>query len=160
MAKVVNEIIEVCVFRRLARGTEYLLLQRSANEDVYPNMWQIVTGTLQQNETALHGALREFSEETNLSVLRLWNVPYASSFYVVMNDTIQIAPLFAVEVDSKCEVTLSPEHQKFEWLPFYEAHDRLVWPAQQEGIKVVNEYIVGGKAAASVTEIIHPPRKD
>ena len=112
MAKVVSEIVEVCVFRRSASGAEYLLLQRSANEDLYPNMWQIVTGTLQQNETALHGALRELSEETNLSVFRLWSVPYVSSFYVVSNDTVQVAPLFVVEVDSKCEVKLSPGTSK------------------------------------------------
>jgi dihydroneopterin triphosphate diphosphatase len=160
MAKVVSEIVEVCVFRRAASGTEYLLLQRAVNENLYPNMWQIVTGTLQHGETALHGALRELSEETNLHVHRLWNVPYVSSFYVVSTDAVQLAPLFAVEVDSNCEVTLSHEHQAFEWLPYREARERLVWPAQRQGLEIVHEYIVGGKEAASVTEIIQPQRKD
>jgi 8-oxo-dGTP pyrophosphatase MutT (NUDIX family) len=160
MAKVVSEIVEVCVFRRAPSGAEYLLLQRAANEELYPNMWQIVTGTLQQGETALHGALRELSEETNLPVHRLWNVPYVSSFYVVMNDAVQLAPLFAAEVDSACEVKLSEEHQKYEWLSYREARERLVWPAQRQGLEVVHEYIVGGKEAASVTEIFQPKRKD
>ncbi|HVN48421.1 MAG TPA: NUDIX domain-containing protein [Bacteroidota bacterium] len=160
MAKVVSEVVEVCVFRRTTSNAEYLLLQRSSNEDLYPNMWQIVTGTLQQGETALQGAMREFVEETNLPLRRLWNVPYVSSFYIAANDTVQLSPFFAAEVNVDCEVEISHEHQKFEWLPFHEARERLVWPAQRRGLEIVQEYIVSHNEVSLVTEILQPQRKD
>lgn len=161
MPAVRSELIEVYVFRQRNQCREYLLLKRSAEETLYPNLWQIVTGTLQENEQALAGALRELQEETQLRALRVWNVPIVNSFYDARNDVVQMVPLFAVEVQSLEEPVLSAEHQQYQWLNYDEAMKLLAWPTQRWGLKVIDEFIGTHEDASILSEIhTHYQRKE
>jgi len=131
----------------------YLLLQRSVNEDLYPNIWQILTGTIRYNESAIKAALRELEEETGLPNKRFWTVPYVDSYFDLTKDAVQLAPVFAVEVDAKIKLKLSPEHQNYAWLEYQAAKEKLVWPGQQHVLEVVQEFIVSGKDAAHLLEV-------
>ena len=133
MPEIRSEIIEMYIFRRNADATEYLLLQRTREDCLYPCMWQIITGTLEDRETAVQCALRELNEETGLKYKRLWAVPATDSFYDYQRDIVQVMPVFAAEVDREAEPKLSREHQMFEWLPFDNAREKLVWPGQRSG---------------------------
>ncbi len=160
MPKVVSELIEVYVFRIHGQERQYLLLQRSADDGLYPNMWQIITGTLHTNENTMAGALRELQEETQLSYKRLWSVPTVNSFYDVRNDVVQMVPLFAVEVDDSCEPILSNEHQHYRWVSYEEAIKEVAWPTQKWGLKVIHDYIGTQEAASQYSEIVQLNRKD
>jgi 8-oxo-dGTP pyrophosphatase MutT (NUDIX family) len=148
-----SEIMEIYIFRRSADAPEYLLLQRAHEDRLYPDMWQIITGTLDGKETALQCALRELFEETGLKYNKLWVVPATDSFYDHQRDVVQVMPVFAVEVDGEAEPKLSREHQTFEWLPFDDARKKLVWPGQRSGLEIVHRYITGREAASLLTEI-------
>jgi dihydroneopterin triphosphate diphosphatase len=150
LAKIQSQIIEVCVFRVVDGKAQYLLLQRSPAEKLYPNIWQIVTGTISQDESALDAALREMDEETGLLIRRMWTLPIVDSYFDLSEDTIQIVPAFAVEVDTDMEIRLSQEHQAYEWMNYHNACERIVWPGQKNVINVVNEYIVAKKLAADL----------
>jgi 8-oxo-dGTP pyrophosphatase MutT (NUDIX family) len=156
MPEVRSTMVEAVLFRRTAGNPEYLLLRRAAHETVYPGMWQIITGTLDQGETALAGAGREIGEETGIRPIRFWVVPHISSFYDHRHDRISLIPVFAAEVSAKTDPTLSDEHDAWIWLPFAEARDRLVWPSQREGLRVVNEFIAGGGGGAGLVEVPSP----
>jgi dihydroneopterin triphosphate diphosphatase len=153
MAEVISQIVDVCVFRRKGNGAEYLILQRSQNEELYPNLWQILTGTIAPNETAFQTAIRELEEETALPIKRLWTVPFVDSFFVTPQDAIQLSPVFAVEVKTNAVVKLSREHQKHEWLKLKRAKKKLVWPGQRQVLDVVQEYIVDASDAGRLLEI-------
>ena len=61
-----SNIIEVCIFSIVKKSTKYLLLRRSKSEKIYPDTWQIISGRIEKNETALQASLREMIEETSL----------------------------------------------------------------------------------------------
>lgn len=149
MPRIVSRIVEVVVFRFGRTGPEFLLVQRSADEPAYPGIWQVVTGTLHEGETALDAARRELEEETQLRPERFWVVPYVSTFYDPRADELHHCPFFAAQVVPDGEPVLSGEHQDYRWLPLEEAGRLLLWPAQREGLRITEQLVIRGEMAAS-----------
>lgn len=89
--KIIDDIIEadLCL---IEGRIEFLLLKRAANE-VYPLLWQPVTGRMNEGETAYEAALREITEETNLTPGEFWVVPNVNSFYNPNKDTVSLIGL-------------------------------------------------------------------
>ena len=146
--------MEVCVFRVLNAEAQFLVLQRAQDEKLYPSLWQIVTGTMKKNESALKAAMRELKEETSVPPKRCWTIPYVDTYFDNAKDTIQLVPVFAVELDSSLVLHLSKEHQKFEWLCYEDARKRIVWPGQRHSMDIVQEFIIGNTEAARLVEIL------
>jgi dATP pyrophosphohydrolase len=153
MASITSDIVEVCAFRFRNDRPEVLLLRRAKDEVLYPGMWQLVTGRVLNGETSAHAARRELQEETGLTPLRFWIVPFTSSFYDLRQDSIVVMPFFAAQVAGDAVPELSHEHDGYEWLAFPEAEGRLVWPGQREGICIVRAYILSGAEAGRLLEI-------
>ena len=94
--EVVSTLVEVHVFREIENELEFLLLKRASNEK-YGNVWQMVTGSI-ENEKAFETALRETKEETGLIPLRFWVVPNVNSFYSNDKNQVIMVPVFAILV--------------------------------------------------------------
>ena len=156
MPRIASQLVEVCVFRYANNRSEYLLLKRTSGDELYPGIWQVVTGTVREGERAIDAALRELREETSLSPMRLWVVPHSSTFYDQVTDTINISPFFAVQVDPIMAPILSKEHERCEWMPYSEARRRLLWPSQRVGLDMIEEYLLSGEQAAQVTMVPLP----
>lgn len=148
---IVSEIVEVCVFKRVGVQVMYLLLQRAADQMVYPDAWQIVTGRILPRERALDAALREFHEETGMTASRFWAVPHCAVFYDQDLDAVHVSPFFAIEVPHDAEPRLSREHQRYAWLPYERARERVLWHGQRQGLDVVHSDIVSDSDAARVS---------
>jgi dATP pyrophosphohydrolase len=147
------KIVEICVFRFVKDCPEYLLLKRSPDESIYPNVWQMVSGTMREGERVVEAALREFKEETSLAHMHFWVVPHVSTFYDAEYDAVNLSPFFAAQVSPGAAPTLSLEHSTYEWLPYEQAWARLVWPGQRAGLEIVHKYIVGGERAGMLLEV-------
>jgi 8-oxo-dGTP pyrophosphatase MutT (NUDIX family) len=156
MPVVVSDLIEVCIFRLAREVPEVLLLRRAPRETLYPGIWQIVTGSIHDGETAVDAARRELAEETGLLPSGFWVVPWTTSFYEPGRDLLHVIPFFAAQVPPGAEVILSEEHDQALWLPFPEGELRLIWPGQRQGLEMVRRYIVEGEAAAGWSEILSP----
>lgn len=156
MSKIVCRIIEVCAFKFSEDRPWYLLLRRSKREKIYPNIWQLISGLIEEHEKTYEAALREFAEETSLSPKKFWVVPYINSFYDPDYDAVNISPLFLVQVEDGVEPKLSREHYEWGWFLYEQALEKLVWPGQREGLRIVHEYIVGGKEAGKLIEMKLP----
>ncbi len=141
MPKINFEIIEVVLFRRTPE-TEFLVLQRSDDEEIYPGLWQIVSGGIEPGEKAYEAALREVKEETGFTPLALYNTPLTNTFYFHTNDSVNVSPVFAAEIDRSAVIQLSDEHKDFRWMVREEAVAQLVWPGQKKAIQIIDEYIV------------------
>ncbi len=137
----------------------FLVLKRAASESVYPGMWQIVTGKIRKSEKAVRAALRELREETGFTPERLWTAPMVSSFFSVADDSVELCPLFAVEVGKRAEPVLSKEHQEYAWATFEQAETLLVWPGHHDSVRLVRDYIVNEREAGRLTEIRTEPRE-
>ena len=129
------------------------MLKRSLTEELYPGMWQILTGKIKQSEKATHAALRELREETGLAAHRFWVAPIVGSFFDPRENSVQLCPLFAAEVGSADVPVLSIEHDEYEWASAAKARKLLVWPGHLDAVQIVENYIVANREAASLTEI-------
>lgn len=137
--KIVSTLIEAHIIRFKNDEIEFLLLKRAGNEK-YPNIWQMITGTIDENEKAFETALREIKEETSLNPKRMWIVPNINSFYSYESNEICFVPVFVFQVDSNDEVKISSEHSEFKWLKKEEAKKLLAWPGQRKSVEIIQDY--------------------
>lgn len=156
MPIIASSIIEVCVFRFINSGPEYLLLRRAPDERIYPNIWQLVSGSIEGSEKAYEAAVRELREETGFTPEILWTVPFVNVFYDHAYDSMVLSPFFAAQVGPGLDPVLSSEHTEHAWLELKVARSQLVWPGQKSGLDIVHNSIVSGAQASGLTRIPFP----
>lgn len=159
MPKINSLYIEVCVFKKDKRKILYLVLKRSEKNKIFPGIYQIITGTLKNDlrnkktENAVKAVLREVYEETKLKPLRLWILPVINTYYVLTRDTINLSPMFAVEVSTESEPIISKEHQAYKWLSYQDAKKYLIWQSHRTALKYLNDYLNGKEDWGKFLEI-------
>lgn len=134
-----STLVEAHIFRRVNDDLEFLLLKRS-KEEVYPDLWQMVTGSVKQGEKAYETAFREIKEETNLTPLKFWVVPNINSFYMPDDDSIHFVPVFVTEVTGIQEVKISSEHVEYKWTDRAEACTLLAWEGQRKSVEIIHSF--------------------
>jgi dihydroneopterin triphosphate diphosphatase len=152
MSEIEFKIVEVVVFR-VRKVPEFLVLKRSDDETIYPGLWQIVSGGIERGEKAYEAVVREVQEEIGIKPAKLYNTPLTNTFYFFTNDSVNVSPVFAVEIKDGTEVKLSLEHKEFRWLTKEDAISLLVWPGQREAIRIVDEYILNDNPSRKFMEI-------
>lgn len=152
MPQISFKIVEAVVFRR-SNPPEFLVLKRSDGDQIYPGLWQLVSGGIETGEKAYEAALREIAEETGVKPIRIFNTPLTNTFYFYTTDSVNVSPVFAAEIDTADEVSLSTEHQEFRWLKKDAAIELLVWPGQKKAIETVCSYIVNDNPSTPFMEI-------
>src|SRR3989339_423550 len=138
-----STLVEAHVIREVDNEIEFLLLKRAANE-IYPGVWQMVTGSI-ESENAYQTALREIKEETGLTPINFWVVPNINSFYSPGKDIIIMIPVFVAMVKENVIVTISEEHTEFKWVKKEEALQLLAWPGQRKSVEIIHEYFTNRK---------------
>lgn len=145
-------MIEVHVFRETEKGLEFLLLKRSQSE-IYPGIWQMVTGAIKPKEKAYQAAIREILEETGIRPIRLWTAPCVNSFYSDKRDHICMVPVFAALADKDSDVLISSEHEEYMWSEFQTAVSLYAWDGQRNAARLINEYFNEKKESLKFSEI-------
>jgi dATP pyrophosphohydrolase len=149
---IISNLIEAHIFRIKNGELEFLLLKRSP-EQYYPNIWQMVTGKIKENETAYQSALREIKEETGLTPEKFWVAPTVNSFYSPDKDYICLLPVFAARVKDECEIKLSKEHTEYKWVNPEEAKQLLAWDGQRKSVDVIVDYVLNRNSFLNFIEI-------
>ena len=149
---IISNLIEAHIFRIKNGEMEFLLLKRSP-EQYYPNLWQMVSGKIKENETAYRTALREIKEETSLTPEKFWVAPTVNSFYAPDKDYICLLPVFAAKVKYDSKIILSKEHTEFKWVNPEEAKNLLAWDGQRKSIDVIVDYILNRDSFLNFIEI-------
>lgn len=151
MPQIVSNFVEVFVYRIDAeRLPEYLLLKRSENVTL-PNIWQVITGTIDENEKAFETALRELNEEAGLEPVNFFASPFVNNFYRHDTDSIYLAPIFIAEVDNG-DVKISNEHSKFKWCNKDEAVDLIYWYNQKEHLINIDKHLTDKELFLTISE--------
>lgn len=119
---------------------QYLLLKRNNITKIYPNIWQVITGTIEKNETAIQTAIREMKEETGLVPIKFWIMPYLAKFYERYSDSVQLSPTFIALVEDE-SVTLSAEHLEYSWLNQIECINLLTLPSHKEATELIPDFM-------------------
>ena len=139
--RVESYIVEAHLFRMTNNALEFLLLKRSETE-IYPGIWQMVTGSVHDNENAFDTALREIKEETGLIPVKFWVVPHMNSFYSPQRDSVCMVPVFAGLISIDDDVRISVEHSEFKWVVSEEARKMLAWDGQRKSVDIIEEYFL------------------
>ncbi len=151
MTDIVVRVVDCHVFRMVENIPLYLLLKRSQNQ-MCPNIWQCVTGKIEQGEKPHEAALRELQEETSLTPINLWTVDQVNHFFEAEQNRMNIIPVFAVEVDS-ASIKMSPEHTEYKWCSVKEGEKLLLWNQQKKGLKVLHQMIIEKSEKLALSQI-------
>ncbi len=149
---IISNLVEVHIFRETESAIEFLLLKR-AEDQIYPAVWQMVSGKIKESEKAFETSLRELKEETNLTPLKMWIAPKVNSFYSSQTDSICLIPVFAVQVKEDSKVIISNEHSEYKWVTSNEAKRLLAWDGQRKAVDLIEEYFLTEKSLLKFVEI-------
>jgi dihydroneopterin triphosphate diphosphatase len=147
-----SNLIEVHIIRFVNDKIEYLLLKRSSHQK-YPNIWQMVTGKIKEGEKAYQTAVREIREEANLQIDKLFIVPNVNSFYNSDDNSTNLIPVFVTVVNKDAVVTISEEHQSYQWVNKKKAKKLLAWPGQSKSVDFISDFFSSKKENLSFIEI-------
>ena len=94
-----------------------LIIQRSPDEDVFHNLWEIPSGKREPFEKSKDALIRELEEETGLKVKPIAPVDVFEFKVEKENETRDATQIsFLCELIGKPKVQLSSEHQDFAWV--------------------------------------------
>ncbi len=142
---IISNLVEAHIFRETKDGIEFLLLKRTADQ-VYPNIWQMVSGKINDNEKAFETSIREIKEETGLTPEKMWVAPKVNSFYSAVTDTICLIPVFTALVAKDSNVIISDEHSEYTWVKPFNAKKLLAWDGQRRAVDLIEEYYLNEKS--------------
>lgn len=145
-------MVEAHIFRLNKKKIEFLLLKRSEKE-IYPGLWQMVSGSIHEGETAYQTALREILEETSLLPKKFWVVPNVNSFYSPEKNCLSLLPVFATQVSSNSIVKISDEHSEYLWCSKEKAKKMLAWTGQRKSVDIIHEYFSKEKSHFKFVEL-------
>jgi len=118
---------------------EFLLLKRS-KATIYPEIWQGVTGKIENSELPYKTALRELKEETGLNAKKIWTIDKVNAFYDAKIDIMNLIPVFGVAVNSK-NIMISKEHSEYKWCNINETIKLIAWEEQKKGVEIFYEML-------------------
>lgn len=139
MSKVVSKYIELHIFKVEKGKLKFLLLKRSPDQ-IYPGVWQMVTGKIKNKEKAFETAISELMEETGLEVQELYSVPVVNSVYLFETDEVCLIPVFACRVGNNSVVKISEEHSHYKWVNVNRAITLLAWEGQKKSVRLIERY--------------------
>lgn len=150
--EIIASMIEAHIYRETDGEIEFLLIKRSESE-IYPGLWQMVSGSVEDSEKAYEAALREIKEETGIIPLKMWVLPNINSFYSQVTDKISFLPVFLVKADKNADVVLSDEHVEFGWFDSVTTRKMLNWPGQKKSIDIIHDFLQNNPVFMSLSEI-------
>ena len=147
MTRVAVSIVDVYPVRQVDGELEVLLLRRSRGTRC-TGAWEAVHGHIEEGESPVAAARRELQEETGLVPGRWYNLSRVEAFYQHRLDEVAMVPVFVAMVGEEAPVTLSPEHDRAEWLTLADASLRFAWPRERRALDDIRQLLRSGSAEA------------
>lgn len=129
-------LTQVVVGAVIINQSKVLLLQRNANELIYPNLWELPSGKRRHFEKSIDAVAREVKEETGLTIISaepFFVFDYQIEKELEIRDSVQIN--YLATVDNPTVVNISKEHQDFVWLNISEFSKYIITDSTKETIK-------------------------
>lgn len=137
MIPINTSVVSGVALSRFGTETKMLLLKRSKE-----GYWCHVAGKIETGETGWQAIIREFDEETQIQVTRLYSCDYLEQFYEPHQNQILIIPTFVVICEPQQTVTLNPEHTDYRWCGLEEAKQLVPFPNQRSLYEHVWQHFV------------------
>lgn len=157
MPRIVADIVDGYIFRKVNARVQFLLLLRRADAPL-GGTWQSIHETIEPGETALQAAERAVLASTGLTITEAYSADYINQVYDHVRDTIILAPVFAFAVPPRAQIYLSEEHVDSAWCEREEATARLLWSGQRWAVRHIDEVIGQGGPDAEFYRVRLPDR--
>ncbi|HUT82231.1 MAG TPA: NUDIX domain-containing protein [Candidatus Bathyarchaeia archaeon] len=108
----------VAVGAFIEKSEKFLILKRSPDKDVGANLWEGVTGRLEEGEDPELGIIREVLEEVNLEVEIV--IPIDTSFFYRGSKEFPMVFIVYWCRYLKGDLKLNWEHTEYKWITFEE----------------------------------------
>jgi len=135
-----SKTIQLHIAKEIDGEYFYLILKRSESERIYPGIWQVVTGTIEDGEKAIDAAKREMIEETAILFTKFWTIPYVTFYFDPYKDVANASPVFGALVNRNSNVILSEEHSDYKWERFDNGFDLLSLPSHKQAMKIFLDF--------------------
>lgn len=163
MPKVISDIVDVYVFRRLNAQVQFLLLQRRPDVAL-PHTWQAFHAQVHAGDTTLDTVHRAVRELAGLNVSDIYSADYINQFYDENRDALVLAPVFAVNVSPQAPINLADDFRDAAWYGRDEATARLPFSGQRWAVRHIDEIMSLGEAETSIYRLdmdaLTPPRHE
>lgn len=135
----------IIIFRNTPQGREYLVVHASGTGEgtIRPDFWDFPKGILEKGEKGIDAAIREAKEEVGIGYFSFAEGFKATVRYFTRREGKSIpkfVAMFLAEVKDD-KVKLSWEHDKYEWLSFERARERISRPQMKKGLESAEEYL-------------------
>jgi len=132
-----TSVVSGVALKRISGDLKLLLMKRT-NE----KFWCHVAGKIENDESAPQAIIREFAEETGVTVTELFTAEYLEQFYEAKRNCITIIPVFVTYLSAGTRIRLNDEHTDFKWCTLEEACALAPFPNQHAVYNHVWEYFV------------------
>ncbi|MDP3769504.1 MAG: NUDIX domain-containing protein [Candidatus Sungbacteria bacterium] len=141
------------IYRETKQGREYLLLchQPIANKRVLRPVvghWSFAKGHVEKGETTEQTVRREIKEETGITQLEfIPDFKETIRYFVNYNGEkrLKFVAFFLVKT-SQSNVTISFEHQGFNWLDYERAYKTVTYSSDKKVLKAADQFLVAQKS--------------
>jgi dATP pyrophosphohydrolase len=152
MPKVVSDIVDVYVVRRMNARVQFMLLQRSHDVPM-PLTWQACHTQIEEGEATLAAAIRAVRAYSGLNVSAAFSSDYVNQFYDETRDVLVLAPVIAVNVHPQAPVDLGEDYRDVAWLPESEAAARLSFAGQRAAVHRIAEIMGIGETESTMYKL-------
>lgn len=132
----------IILFLNTPQGRRYLVIRSSREDKTRPEFWDFPKGILESGEKGIDAAYREASEEVGIRDLEVVPNFKETVHYFTRRDGKPVpkyVAMFLAESKTK-EVKLSWEHDKYEWLSYFEARERITLPQMKQVVDKAEEF--------------------
>lgn len=108
--------------------------------------WDFPKGTLEKGETGMDAALRETREEAGIRGIRVVEGFKETARYFTWIGGIRTPKFVAMFLGEtkKAAVTLSWEHDRYEWLSYAAARERITLPPMKKVLERAEKFLKSG----------------
>lgn len=152
MPRVVSDIVDVYVFRRLNGRVQFLLLQRKAEVSM-GNTWQAFHSQIKLGDTTLQTVKQVVKDAADLEVDTIYSADYINQFYDEGRDAVVLSPVFAVTVKAQAPVRLSAEYKDAGWFDRDDATTRLPFSGQRWAARHIDEIMSIGEDERNIYKL-------
>lgn len=148
-------LVSCFVIRPAGEGWEFLQLKRSPGKFM-GDTWQLVTGGIEDGESAVQAMLRELREEADITPVEFYQLDVVNTFFLARADTIYHSPMFAAFVPADVTVTINAEHTAYRWVPEKDIVSQVMWPGERTALAELKREILNNGPARPYLKIELP----
>jgi dihydroneopterin triphosphate diphosphatase len=149
MTSIATDIVDVYVFRRLNARVQFLLLQRRSDVPM-GRTWQAFHHEIAEGQTASDAARAALNTLAGLEIDRFYSADFVNQFYDEARDVVVLAPVLAVTLAGRTELTLADDFEDAGWYDRDEATARLPFSGQRWAVRHIDEIMGIGESEAEM----------